>query len=960
MGYTNCKAGWLSFAQGSLAEKVDGGYRIRKNELLHFEWGDGIAGENNPVVKQVILFRLSQDGTKPLPNDGISKKIEVSPKAGSMNVRIADLFDLDAYEGYKITFAIWAGGDYGYDSDFNYATNIAVINITPKITSLSASKTILPYGGDTVQFNLSAFDADKHKFKFKYRIKNNNQQMDWMDFNPEEEIKITTTTTFEFCAQDIFGPAGEKGPSKEITIKVGAELILDASVEGTKLSSQPNDVPNNAKYIEKLQLQFYSTGGYSARAYIASLVFGNSSIDLGSIHLNQGDSMIRIIQVRDFLKNKYETSGLTYYINIKCTDMAGTSAKKQFGPFYLTPYPQIVGWGNKEGNIYTEGTLGVKLVTKSKLYVRDKLYVKFNKIDDGYKYIQFFKDETSTGITNKISITGTEVNGTIQKYLASGTSFNGLRYEFFDVNGKLIGSRQKLDLEVFRTDTIEDGEFGLNPNAGQTNWNYFEKLYEDKISFNFNIRNFCDIAPFNTNGTPNTSFASKAKDFGLVVTNGQVSGGKIRIYGKLNNTASSPKILYIQENGSNNSILQLSLSSNDMKNIVDSLVSSKNGIYKFSFDIEIIDFFDQILKRETIQKIVTIDFNGKISLTNWQIETNFTNQSNIDIATQGLWLKEQMPLYFTGTLKTYNRIVKINFYQCYSEKQFQLIKTLTPTSNTPSAETALITNKFESKKFYTIPEISFADQSSEGYKQVYFKVEVITEGPTESFIYQRNNKNVSIPLYEHSTNNNFKITYGEYSAEEKTVKLKCSYTYLGGSKEKLSKSAKIYASMYDTNKGTLIKEISQWPEETEEYNLIEIEFFLSEISASILESSKIYFVVEVTTTLGNNGEYITTKTFENSPYRVFSATPTVNYRKNKIGVNITSKDLEESYYDGAVLVIRQTNDKNKIYFGISFNNYFDLEKGILSFASPTDDKVRKIDFNTGKISGFQISSNIKF
>ena len=58
-----------------------------------------------------------------------------------------------------------------------------------------------------------------------------------MDFNPEEEIKITTTTTFEFCAQDIFGPGGEKGPSKEITIKVGAELILDASVEGTKLSS---------------------------------------------------------------------------------------------------------------------------------------------------------------------------------------------------------------------------------------------------------------------------------------------------------------------------------------------------------------------------------------------------------------------------------------------------------------------------------------------------------------------------------------------------------------------------------------------------------------------------------------------------------------------------------------------------------------------------------------------------
>ena len=915
--YTNCTADYLTTTTSAL---------VGENSVISLSWS-GTGGKNNPIKNFIIVADVTSTGTRPQKNQTHTFRRTYNSDTKSAKINLKEIIpnNFNSKRGYSIAFALFVTGSAisgGYDSEtFAHCSRIFKINRLPVLQSTGGGS----YGSGQVTetFNITGIDSEGSDLTYYIR----KDEGQWNKIGSASSgVKFSYVVTFnndtdlleehivEFKANDGL----EDSQILKSKLTAPAKLKLTAEVVGN--SHSVNDTIISG-YVTEPICKIQMTGGMAPRGSVFLYIQESNADNIHSINLetsfSKDDSTLTFGDIRQYIET-YLKKDLTYWFKLTVVDdSTREDAVYETNKLQLRKAPQI--------KTETEVT-----------YFKNVIQLSFDKKDTAYPYIKIQEGKNVLGtfqLDRDISVNLKVTTG------AKEFGFVALN------SGKTI----EVDLGVYNNFfCVYDLPPNFNFTIARTLINFFPVNEGDSID---NIRQNVYFSVLNITGTDpaDLNFPTRLKEYGIFLQFNEknepffsTSGFNIQLkYG--NNVQKFD--LYIGEN-SDAQTLALYIKKEEFFEWLKNVINEKNNQQKIEATLcyGIKEGTQTPSPLSQHSGIININFNGLIIVENEKL-----NITNFATNLQANELKEGSQVTISGYIKAYNKINKpslLCFYKDGTEQKMLQVRTTNFTFSEEPDINEQYTANFE--LVFSVDEVVFSKKKIEK-KECNFKIKYSTKG-TEAIKERVELYNI----YEHSTTNiDLRIMTGEYYTNDSTksnvIDLNSSYSYLGGQYEKINKKISVFYGLTKEKVDIGIKENIPWPEEI---NTGKISLSLTE---NVPEYTKIYLKLKFETWFSGDESHV--KTFYSNIFLAYKLTPTVNYRPNRIGINISSTLLDYGHYDDAVLVIRPSTGKNKIYFGISGQEAeFNLDTAELSYFDIQNQRKRSINFKTGLISGFAISS----
>lgn len=900
-------------ACGAATLKLDTSKVIVPNGSITLSWFGAEPGTANPIVGYDIYRCIT---TEKVFDESIATLI--ASKSASENTYTDNFINNSQSRDKNIIYQIKTIGQATAEAnttnyDSNYSNQILVeINDLPDPPKLKESSTIVPSRGGAVTIKLiieskssqTTESTETNQSIVYYYSTNNLKPSALSGLVKVEGDNIQTPfvnkeTTFYFWSYD--GLEFSEN-STNFTVYKNSKPKISFSIEGTSLESVNNKT--NYSYINNIKIvnlkgvdgvnqdNFYKFDiGYGKNDNVEN-AYWNTLDEFYSPTNNTSSYKSSDFDIREkigFLN--YYQDGIYYWIRGKRTDKLEESDVLVLGPYYITKLPSFLGVYNNTINSNIEGFSDFFL---------NKLYLTF-EYDQGYGEVDlkvgYFTEKDGTKIFNGFDLDGKfQYFNNILSYVELNTD-DGVK----DKNGNLIFPRG--DTKTFYYDFVSVTE--NSSSFSKTKILHLSSLLksltapwstDDNGSWKvFGIDNNNNFTPSITVG--HTGNYSNLNVFGLTKDPKMLLSFK---EGSLNKT------ILFSEGASMDQSTTYNISQNELFDLIPSFFDFNNS-NETKLQLSISNNFGETYVVDS--NSFKVDFRAKLSNSDFSFAYD-TNGNKISTLS---YLKELVPLYLNGSVKSYNTNPKGQIYINRSTEgvwqpygpAFNFIETtsIDPTPGNPrtySVSNQLIQTigRILVEKYTASFKIIITTDAGEAYKLDYTFLE---------------NQEIRGHFQGAPILNN-----GQYKAQndEGNSELLLSFNMekLGLYADDDSGDATVSMSIY-VYQADDPSNFKEYPIEPSTTTLPSYKSFNEFSQTLTLLNDKenpenfnfegaAYAKIKVKTTLKTEAGFLTTVEYETNEISFFNLVPTISYRQNQIGVNY--QNVEET---NCILALGEYQDK---------------------------------------------------
>lgn len=858
---------------------------VKPNGDIKVEWSGQKDGTGNPIESYRIYWKVSSEGTYPDPSkEDYTSSTDIDGDVDTSSATITLKNITDSQRGYKVTFCVWAMGSVsGYNAPTARTGGSVTINTRPPDPSkVTASASVVPSTGGTVKLTVTSggADADGQTINYYYATSASGTKR---KLTSTTSISVDAQTTFYVWAYDSLEHSSSYVTT---TVKINVKPTVAISSSGTELVSKNS--PTGAIYVINPTINLTKgadgtgTDKYTIKLRYNATNSGSVSSWASVVLQGEGSSATKTINdIRKELGSVFEESGCYYTFSAIRKDGLGEESAEVYDNkiYYVTKIPELANLYNSSSYKYVE-------LSGSKDYFSKILAPTFT-YDEGYNSFQFYiNNERKATIPLSASSSGNTILGMWEDIdLPSGT---------YEIKGKIgrAGSEYYSSIFTLKTITKISNISIDNLNAAQ-----IYKAFEIGKTYNYNVRN-----PFNKAYSSLTT---------AIYNNFGINDIATSFYARIvyNNIPGTKQNLTIKSN-TTSSTIYFDLTSEQLYAMLPTDIKT----YDSHTAILEVGFTDVFGASTAVTKNFIVDFLMDPTMSNLSLKVSSNELNTWD------YLKEGMPIKFTGTIKSYSPSgtleILINRKRNNVESGYTTLglPSFWSASSMSASPGSPISHSYSNQSVITIGKIVDLEY------EVNFKIRV-KEGDR---IFD------SEPLYKnfikvrgHSEQGLVTLNKAEYSSSETTraaSSLSVQYTnthpgmltsgdtsnYVASLTCKLqyrniSTSTYEDKNIIDMNTNTLATYL-QNSGKTNSFNFT---------YPSGMDTFVCRLKIETTQTVKHTSgaSYTTNYTVYSNEQAVYNTVPTVSYRKNLLGVNTTNFEG----YSNAILVVGEHSSKDKIY-----------------------------------------------
>ena len=901
---------------------------VKPGDKITISWSGAEAGLNNDIWYYRVYYKRADE------RDYKDYKDSENSTSTSVDIIIPDAPDARGSKYYFKVKTICT--NFWYNSDLSEAEATCQINRLPPAPTVAPENIMIPSGGGSIIFYLSATDPDGQTTSFYYSTVPDGEKT---EISNGGTIEIKDATTYYFYSFDGL-EYSESYTSPSITVNTKPTIIsITTTGIGTLYTSEllTNDRYKDSFYTQvkgalELSKNAKDITWYARYATIpesGSVSDWETTINLGNN--NNLNANLDLSSNTEFKKldNIVYQIGASYNDGIEDSDISWGDTN-----FVIAPVPTIGDFINQYG------TTNVKYSTSNHFYHKASIIAT--------------KDSSVTSIDATINNDAQVITSGIRGYLNDGyfkinienTNKNTKYTLEFTIN-RVIGSVTK-EFEIYsaglpyKSDGTVFSELDIFSQTASL------KAYSDTGDFAISLYNFFETTDYahakkNYNGDPTPS-TSNCLSFTLV------KGLKsLDINPTYDSDSSSNSSLYFTYNKN--------FYKTELSNGNNPLELDLEAINSVDLKITFTDVFGQSYSI-TKQNYLKLDFREPfINEDGFSISVLRNNNEVIDNIREGDKVK------FILNWESYNsQVATIESYiyrsstiidnpsNITSWERYQNNSNYIWNINTSEVIPTGLIRSGTSNKIYTVGQLNKSnyiyfkisttingqsrDYYTDGYRITQRQVSVSKAG-FSSFNYDSDNQKIS---YVHTpydsgggnTPNNMNNTSGGIEKLEIGIQYSTDFNSESSEKKYISStgggSDNFVALITRSSPETIFDEESSIIEYTHSFNIGNFSYY------------NIRLVFQ--TTIGS-----TVKIGYGEETTIYNITPTIAYRKNQLGINTIPENFEgndgfnpgESIKDTSILIIQSATNRNNIYF-ITPNNRI------------------KFNINDGKIDGILLDA----
>lgn len=852
-------------------------------------WSGATSGTSNTINGYDIYYLVSQNGTNPTTTNYTGKvSVSSTSASGSKSITLTN-----ATRGYKVKCAIYTKGTAGasyYSASPGYGGNVT-INSLPTAPSVTASTSVIPSTGGTVSITVTkGTDADSTQTLSRYYTTSNT-------FNKNNEITTTSVSlgegTYYFWTFDGL----EASSATTYTISKNSKPTVTISSVGSSLKSV-NTVSGYSYVISPTITAAPGQNGQSTNTYTYGVRYGSSASSLSTskeIASKQSSTSYSIADIRSII---------------------GTTTSTRYYQLYVKRHD-----GKEDSSIVYDST--IYYVTKKPTFSR--MYNKHYSTDvSGFS--DCFLNELCVdlswdeGYTSLILDTGT-LQSSVGQLLQKNTSLMYANFSASHLTKFSRGSQYTFNMTVGYSSGYS---FTITAPTSTTTTANTKRFRIRQSSINNLV---CDatIKPFNTGnkiftfynqfGLSSVPDSAILKEYGLTSTTNYLS---VYISGSgVGSTLSfTPNSTNIAFNGND---ATLTLSATQFYNILPATVN-KNAKVALKLNAYLTNAFGETSSIQ--ERSFTADFVENPSLTSQGLYVSSSSDST-NVLSNWVYLKEGMPIVYTGSWKSYNSGVTGQVYVKRSYKTYPsgslgdaygspfLFNAGTETLAPGSPRTYTLTNQ----AVQTIGQILEEDYTAT------FSIKVTTDAgsASQSTLYS------SRPVKSHKvglitlnsaayddTEGNEKISFTYQVADDGLTSIPAGFSVVAGIQSRTGgQDFGTNQTIWSTSNSVLTNTSGQ-------------------ISYDMNNINIVFIRIKIATTLyarksgSTTNYYSTTYSTYSNEFAVYNILPTIAYRQNHLGINLTNFDGLEN----VILAIGAYSGKDSVYLkGTSHLARVDVDDG---------------------------------
>ena len=904
VGYTACTAP-TSISISKSVQKPGGNVTI--------SWSGAKAGTNNPITGYFVYYRV---GAAPTINtyDGY---IDIT---SSSTTNTTFTIPNTATRGFMYYFKVRTKSGIGssYYSTISSNSVTTKVNTLPNKPTVTLDKTIVPSGGGSVTFTLSAIDFDGQTTSFYYSTSAGGTKT---KISSGGSISISNTTTYYFYSYDGLEYSSSY-TSKVITKNIKPTISISSRGAGTLYTSDllTNDSYKNF-YTQVTGTATLSKTGSTITWYGRYATIPNSGSISSWTTVNLGVNNNTTV-THDLSSNStFKTlSNIVYQIGAKCNDgIEDSNIAWGSTNFVIAPIPTISNFINQYG------ISNVSYSTANHFYKQASIVAT--------------KDSSVTSVAASITNNATvsTLSDTISNYKTNGyfkinitnTNINTVYTLTFTIN-RVIGSATK-------TFTITSA--GLPYKSGGATLTSFDinsqtdilKPYSDNGSFRITLYNFFETLSYssakkNYNGTKlptsclSFDFVKGSKILNIIPTYSSDSSAS-SLYFTYNKDFYKTRLL----NGENP--LELDL---ENTNSIDLRITFKD-VFGQSYTLTktnylTLDFREPFINEDGFS--LTVLRKGIVTTDNIQegdiVQLSLDWQAyNAQVATIETYIYRSSTTILDLTTVSWERFQNDSNY----------IWTIDTSGKTP---TNLIRSGTSTNN-YTITQLNKSNY-------VYFKIITNINGQTKTYYisdYRITQRHISIPSISFSTlsyeasSKLIKYTHSSYDSGGGDTPSNSNDTSGGIQQLEIGIQYSIDFDSTETDKFYISKDGSPSTDfvalitRSSEVDITSEQTATTEYSQLFTDTELTYCNIRlvVKTTINS-----ITKTSIGEETTIYNLAPTVSYRKNQVGINVKPENEDrldglttsENIKNTGALIVQATSGKDNIYI-ISVDNILKIK-----------------------------------
>ena len=839
--YSNCGAATLSLG----TEKV-----IIPTGKVILKWSGAEAGIANAIDGYKIYRYIGTSSTFDTSSAVLLDTVD------SSKTTYTDDFEKNAQDRgkniiYKIITVGEATGDTGVNYNSGYSNQVlTTINTLPPKPVLTLSNTIVPSGGGEATINLTSVKDSNTTQSVQYYYSTNSTKptstshVTLVSSNTVNTPFTKEETTYYFWSYDGLEFSSS---STNFTIYINTKPRISFNTGGSILQSSNNN--SGCSYINEIQIKnIRGIDGQTNNTYKFQLGYSvtnsKSSITWLDLFTTTSSSNAPLATSHGFnVRNKisltnFQNDGYYYWIRGERNDGLEDSDAVDLGPYYVTRMPSFQGIFN---NTYDTS------ISDFKDYFLNNLYLRFD-YDTGYDKV-YLKIGTKDAVRYNItSSTNDKVS-----YVYLNTSDNSVysRGDSISINHSFDNATYIEDVKqitkIYSLDNLLKEL--ISPWDGNT-WRVYENTgtIPIKVAHSNQYNNF--------------------KQLGLTEES-------ILYLNFKDNSTKKEMVISSRTDNSTNEMSYYSLSlENDYFNLLPNSFNF-NGVNTAQLELSITNEFGEYYAINS--EVFMVDFRTDLSNPSF----HFTYDTSGNLVSSLNYLKELVPLYLNGSVKSYNTNPKGQIYINRSTEEswqpygpafyFDETAVTGPTPGNPktySVSNQLIQTigKILTEKYTASFKIVITTDAGEAYKL------------EDTFL---KNKEIRGHFQGTTTLNN-----GQYEAQNNELLLKFSTKTLGLYTDEDSKNAIVSMNLYvyQADNPSNFKEYPIAPSTTTLPAYKDFNEF-SQILSDFAFEGAAYAKIKIITTLKTDAGFSTDVEYETNEISFFNIVPTISYRPNQIGVN---------------------------------------------------------------------------
>ena len=857
--YSNCGAATLSLG----TEKV-----IIPTGKVTLKWSGATAGTANAIEGYKIYRYIGTSSTF-----DTSSAVLLDTVSSSKTSYTDDFKENAQSRGknliYKIITVGEATGDTGVNYDSDYSNQVlTTINTLPPKPVLTSSSVIVPSAGGSATINLTSVkDSNDQSVKYYYSTNNSKPTLNSdgnvsgatiVSNNVVNTGAIKEETNYYFWSYDGLEFSSS---STNFTIYINTKPGISFSAGGAVLQSINNN--SGRTYINEINIKdIRGTGGQTNNTYQFWLGYTKNlenSITWLPLFTDTSSSNAPLATSYGFnVRNKigltnFQNTGYYYWIRGKRNDGLEDSDVLDIGPYYVTKMPSFQGVFN---NTYNSSISGFES------YFLNNLYLKF-EYDTGYDKV-YLKIGAKEAV--RYNITSSTSNKVSYVYLNTSDDSVYKRGDSISISHSFDNATYKKDIEqIAKIYSLDNLLKNLTSPWNGSTW----KVYESTGASSIKVAHSNQYTNFKQLGLTESSvlylnFKDSSTKEGMAISSRTDNSTNELSYYSLSLEDDYFNLLpdSFNFNGINAAQLELSITNefgeyyaiNSEVFMADFRTKSFNPSFHFTYD----ELGSPISDLGYLKELVPLYLNGNIKSYN----TNPKGQLYINRSIEESWQPYGSAFYFIetasmgptpGNPKTYsvsNQLIQ-TIGKILTEKYTASFKIIITTDagvdEAYKLEHTFLTNQEIRGHFQgttTLNSGQYKPQNNEGNSELLLRFDTKTLG-----LYANENSDyatVSMSVYVYQTDNpsNFK----EYPIQPTTTTLP-SYKSFNEFSQTL----------------TLLNDLNN------ENN------FIFEGAA--------YAKIKVKTTLQTKVGFLTTVEYETNEISFFNIVPTISYRPNQLGIN---------------------------------------------------------------------------